>query len=535
MTTTATPAAPAAGQKLASATLRASLKSGALAALASEGHTILPTVRESFDTACWSFDGRRHQITLGTDFATHINRPPRRVRTDAGRTRWHAAFGEQLLRHEAWHGRVTHRDLPALAAAARAKGVPFTLLNLFEDARIEACARKVGAPFGWKQWQHLKLTCSEPLEAFFMCVLHEQRTYALDTLRGPFTSAQDKAVADFYSRACEAPSTMAVLDLCVEWMQYWGDDAGGKRSDKGTAARPGTIPTLTDKIGEASDDSVRSARDAGMRSAAIEEFKRRERERRAHGGFDSGRVTVASRKVGPEYYFTAVGAQDAIDWVAARRMAQRLAQTVVAAASNRTARLASSGSRLHIPGVASQSERAFRTAGKRGGTPTLIVVVDMSSSMQVEWERHGRLFTAAVLLLLRQRQIAGHIVLTGGGRHAIVPPTITDADFDRLRPTQLSESIAATLEAVKGAMQEAHATVIYTDGKITDGKVDAGRWRARGVDLIGALVLRPEYDEPTRNDLRDAMARHFSCALIHTTGEALAVAIAAKLGNLANR
>lgn len=522
------------GMALATDALAAATrKTGPLGALkADTGHAVVTEIRPGFDTASWSFDGVSHRVVLGDRFAEAIQTFPT---TDAKRCV--EQFATELLRHEAWHGRITHRDLRAIAMTCRSKRVPFILFNLFEDARIEEQARiHQKRKFGWQHWIRLTHTASEPLAAFYSCVVAERPMLALDTLsidpstgKRRFSSDQDDKVRDFYERATRAASSFAIIDLCQEWMAYWRSDAGGKRPDGGTVARPGSVSTLQDGIGEEQDGSVAESREAGAK-AQEEDDKKRAAARDGHRIVSHSGATGSASVRQPLSYYSG-SERHPVNATHVTRLAQRMHDVIVAAASRSTARLATSGSRLHVAALASQSESAFRAPGKRGGIPHLVTVVDMSGSMGAEWTAHGRLFTAAILRLLREGRIHGHVVLTGGDSHAIVPNTISDADFNRLAPDQRNETIAHTLDAVRDLITQAHYTIVYTDGQITDGSVDAKRWRMRGVELVGACIVPPEGGY-NREAIVGAMRTHFGNAVMASTGEALALALVAKLGNL---
>ena len=508
---------------------------GALTHLASEtGHPVIPEIRPDYDTASWSFDGTSHRVALGENFAAAIQKIPTGTRVQQRSAV--QEFAQQLLRHEAWHGRITHRDLRAVASECKSKRVPFVLFNLFEDARIEEVARhREKRGFGWSRWLNTTHVAKEPLEAFYCQVVLERPGLMLDTLapdpatgKPRFTGEQDRKVREFYERATRASSTLQIIDLCAEWMAYWRSDEGGERKDGGTVARPGTVPTLKDGVGEEWDGSAGEAREEGAKAQAEDDSRKAGPGHRIVTG--SSDAMAASTRMPFSHYQE--GSSEPMDRQAVARLAQRLDGVIVASASRSTARLASSGSRLHIPALASQSESAFRAPGKRGGTPTFCIVVDMSGSMSAEWDRHGRLFTAAMLRLLREGRINGSVILTGGDSHAIVPSTITDRDFDRLRPSKRNETIAATLEACREMVTAAHFTVVYTDAQITDGSVDAKRWRMRGVELVGACIV-PKDEGYDRTAIVGAMRTHFGNSVMAATGEALALALVSKLGNLA--
>jgi hypothetical protein len=102
-----------------------------------------------------------------------------------------------------------------------------------------------------------------------------------------------------------------------------------------------------------------------------------------------------------------------------------------------------------------------------------------------------------------------------------VPLSFPPLLFGRFRCGAGCESVDRTLNANRALVRDASTVLIYTDGALTDGKVDAGEWRSRGVDLIGCAVA-----QATRAaDMSERLEKHFHRGITAPTGEALATAI----------
>ena len=328
------------------------------------------------------------------------------------------------------------------------------------------------------------------------------------------TGADFTFVHETYLAACAASSTWDIIDIAAKWVDRFL-----------TTTVDGSLPRVEAGVGSDEDGSIvrEDKGDAPSLEAAISD------DSTGPTGLGTGTVGAArtsTKRVPWQFYAEAdvYGQLEPVNSMAADRLAQKLGEVVAASASPKTARLASSGSRLHIPGVAVGSAQAFRAPGKTGGKAHLTFVVDMSGSMGHDWNTHGKLFVAAVLRLIRRGTIAGSVWLTGGGRHAVLPANFADEQLATLLPAKDNESVAVTLEALRATITNSHATVIYTDGRLTDGAVDAGLWRARGVDLIGAVVIPAGQYNAT--SVRTDMVGHFGRVVTGTTGLELAVKLA---------
>jgi hypothetical protein len=452
----------------------------------------------TFDTGCWRFEKGKHVIVLGAGFEKHL-RP--------GCRRKAVAFGEAILRHEAWHGRVTARDLQAVAAQCKTRAIPFLLVNLFEDARIEHLARQAeGEFFQWPRFHNAEpVTC--PLTSFY-AAKHWESTASGWKCKD--RQANRDKVQEFYDRAIACADTFAIVDLAQEWVEYWAQHGYPMDQQKLDANNP----HASDEIGSESDGSRSTNTTHGVTSVG-------------KTGRDDVR-TDAPKLVGWDRFRDYTG-NFAIDGKLADRVANRMRDVIARTASPRTARVSTSGSRLHLPGVAVGSEQAFRSYGKTGGKPSLVVVIDFSGSMSRDWAQHGRYFTAAIMRLARSGVLNVAIYATGGNKYAPLPTTLSDAMVNQLGPHLMGENIRATLDTIAPAMQQADATVVYTDAELMDGSVDAQAWRRRGVDLVGAVVIPAGREPQLADKQRSEMRRHFGTSITAFTGDQLATKLAQHL------
>ena len=487
-------------------------------------------------TASWRWDATsrkrghkpgNHVVNLDPMFALTLDRvskPSRRLRL---------AYGTALLRHEKWHGLVTARDLDELAKEADKLGVPFPLLNLCEDLRIEHKARVAeGDCFMWCEYNlhpfRVASSRSEPLAwlaAYIRaeCSTHPNGTKLIDGYWNgePMTARVCSGVSEaskptedvlrtFAEQFATAATTWDVLRLAKDWMDTFPtakqnpQDVPGMPSRYGAGYTPsnkgtGSTGTPMDYNGKPFD-TVDPSKLPPVEQRRLEFF------------LDSSLDTLRL----PDDEFARRAGHKLPDMSQSRGIARRLAQMLGSVDSARV-RTATSGSRVHVRGVMTGDPSSFRQAEQRGGKRRVVAVFDQSGSMQGDWRRHGAAFAAALLLLHRQGVLDVQLILTGGRSHCVVPPTLNPSLLGRF-PCQMGcESVDATLGAHKAALQAADTVLIYTDGNLTDGDVDAGRWRSLGVDLVGCAVG----NQHTHNSL----VRHFSRGITADTGAQLATRI----------
>ena len=93
------------------------------------------SISKNVETACWRFDNKteKHNIVIGY---YNYNEKAETIKN--------------LLFHELSHSLWSDRDIDSLTERVKVMGIPFRLLNLFEDIRIEEeCRKKTNKKFLW--------------------------------------------------------------------------------------------------------------------------------------------------------------------------------------------------------------------------------------------------------------------------------------------------------------------------------------------------------------------------------------------------
>jgi hypothetical protein len=178
-----------------------------------------------------------------------------------------------------------------------------------------------------------------------------------------------------------------------------------------------------------------------------------------------------------------------------------------------------SGRRVHLRGAIVGAQQSFKRPLLKSGKRRIALIMDMSGSMNSRFTKHGAAFLAALHILRNKGVIDADIYLTGGGRHAVFPAGISLSALDTMAAAKGTETFAATLKAITPVLRKADTVLCYTDGMLTDGDVNAGQYRAQGIDLIGCAVAPPGTNIPL------ALATHFGATVVAESG----VLLAAKL------
>lgn len=494
--------------------------------------TVKFEVRPVGGTAAWRWEtvrGRAHHlVTLDPDFTATCDRMPRPSR------RTLCEYGASLLRHEKWHGLVTDRDLDALAKRADGMGIPFTLLNVVEDMRIEYRARcDEGELFRWYLYNRGAVgRTEEPVLWLSMFVMEEssgtqtvpftRNEYALPDwhgvervkrvrggVEGPERNALDVLV-EFCEEICTAPDTASLLPIIADLLATFPT---AKRDPKDIAGVPSrmTGTAYSDKRSARTSDETRYDGKVGT----VDPARLSPVERAAIGYFMHVNDVRALNMSDEEYERTACTSRLA-DLSQSSAVAQRLA-TMLGTVDSPRMRTATSGSRVHVRGAMTGDAASFRVNDVRGGKRRVLAIFDQSGSMGGNWRRHGAAFASALLQLHQRGVLDVTVALTGGRRHAVLPSWFPPALVNRFACGLGCESVDATLTALREHVMRADTVLIYTDGHLTDGDVDAGHYRSLGVDLVGCAV--------GGTSIHDMLTTHFSRGITAESGAQLATRI----------
>lgn len=483
-------------------------------------------------TAAWCTEavpyGTRHHIQLGRPAVDGIDQPKAKASH-----RLQLAFLRQLLRHETAHARFTltrtdgtQMTMDELRTLITDAGVPWSLWNLFEDARIEARQRTLdsGELFRWGKWWTFTDT-DDPTRYLWTIIQHEAAlpTRVCRWTGAPMITHPDSGMScgtaslihDFWTRALACTDTAALIPLMQEWIRVFGAAcdstlrtysdqspverlgavgyAAGSGVDTGTAPTPTSYTTFT-----------REHKSYNRMQASVEYF----------GSHPLSGKPLAEQ--GRRYHVPEHAAN-----------VQAVMQTFrrIAGVRNSTRQqLSQMGGRVHAHHAITGEASAFLTQDAKHGQRKVTLVMDMSGSMNHHFTKHGAAFIEAIHNLRRTGQIEATIILSGGGRYAELPMNVAPDAFSFLSATHGCESIAQTLLANRDQLIKSDSVIIYTDGHLTDGEVDAGHWRALGVDLIGACAFS-EDDGYSEQRLREEMEHHFARVIIAPNGYQLATRI----------
>jgi len=221
--------------------------------------------------------------------------------------------------------------------------------------------------------------------------------------------------------------------------------------------------------------------------------------------------------------------QPAPDRARIARLVVRLSE-MVRRAGEASDDISTAGRGLYLRHAAAGIPECFRSPAVAAGVPSIVLVVDCSSSMGSVWADGGRELILAWRELGRRGTVNVSIWLTWIGGRMPLPVRAPDAVWHAIWPKGGGEGFRATLSAIDAELRRARLVVCYSDGALTDGAVNASEWRAKGVDLLGTSIVPAKAEVAVKMVMREALTGHFGTALLGDTAEDLASQLGVRLG-----
>lgn len=408
----------------------------------------LVMMKPDFDTACWSFLPP-HRIYIGDKC---LGRAKQKL-SEAELVAYLKAF----FKHEVSHLRWSERNLDVVNTALQARGIPFALWNLFEDARIEHLERgRSGDLFGWAWYEEVVRPRAgapiKPLSDFFRLIQLENEE----------REARAPVVVEFYDRAIAARTSLELIPVLVDWMRRF----------------PGEVPPQ--RFSGEMETSLSIQSDA----RALADFEKGTFKPGSAPPKDTKAVEVAERK--PSRLLDA----DEIHQVDFER-AEKLAAKFLALFGSRTftSRSDEPSSRISVRHLELDRPCYKRKVTVKTVAKRLCLVIDCSGSMDGRPIEEARLLAWALSYLASLGKIKGCLILS-----AVSGSTAVNELFELPISSEVAQRIHAfgDAEGLNSAilgnltrLSDSDMVFVKTDGDIRDEPLNRREVERKGITVCG--------------------------------------------------
>jgi hypothetical protein len=477
-------------------------------------------IKPGFPTACWAYLPP-HQIYIGDG----IPAKAKPDLTDDEMVEYFKKYAFHELSHLLW----TERDLESINEDLKSMDVPFSLFNLFEDARIEHRYRN-GASifFEWVKYEPVKLE-NKPAAIFFALVQHEGdlepvRAGVLSSLQEP--SAEDLLAANqliddvdsFYRRARDDASSRALYPILKEWCLIYPPEKSFIPSRGNETEGAEGTPDLTPMLEGQTKEEAAQLFDAG--SFGVNEPP--------PGKSLGGRKVAEPKGVVPDGGNADLLSDEPSDIDNSRvsLLASRLGALFLSQSRLVTSEVPGKkiSVRHFVSGRPYYRHRVLESLSRK----KVLFVVDCSGSMSSRSAstnnvpiEEGRLMVAALSVLASRGIVSGHIVLSAVcGRKTVwqrfaLPMKLES--IQRIHAFGGAEGLESAIRNNLKLAQAADFVFVYTDASICDEPIDKSRLHLKGVYTWGLYVGGEEALEELK--------KYFDKSLIRSTAEKLVEAI----------
>lgn len=450
-------------------------------------------IKRGFDTACWAFLNNQHHIYLGDAMFRDVQP------SASGESYVHS-----MVFHELGHSRWTSRNMDKVSALLEKMDLPFGLLNLFEDARIEQKWRDMtDLKFDW-ELMNKPFEIQSAVQCYFAMIFFEG-----DMDKIVWDGDIDK-VQGFYDRSLAAMNTMEVVYIVADWVEEFGKGVqtpetgmpssdGGADNDSGKDGgdlQHAVQVAISGSLAELDDDAVTvkvigqsdDGDDDGNGGGAPEgdgglTDKQKDNERLID--FDNDLMCSYSR---------------VFDKVGATKTAHMIRKIFLTKAFYKSTHRPSKRINKRIFSGNKDVPMYVRKEAKGMNKVKINLIIDCSGSMSGE-PIENAVYIAAVFNQLALKGVVDcKVILSEEDVHPYpnINLPVSDDTIGRIGRLGGGEGLERCFNTHLDEMREADFNFVVTDGHLTDGDIKKSYYQSRGIFTIG-MYANPE---PRGEDLK---------------------------------
>lgn len=475
-------------------------------------------IRNDFETACWSFKPP-HAIFVGDKI---LEKVPATNMVDSQKVNHYV---ESYLFHEMGHAKYTERDFKAINAALSKEKIPFSLFNLFEDARIEHLIRgETGRAFKWSELENIEAPKSA-VGLYFNLIQDEAGAFENEVLVQylakvksenatlPDSKLKEEDVDDvarFYNRSLGCKNSWELIPLMVEWMKRFpeteseakdlAEQKGGEGQPKegdGNAGgqKPKPVRGLTELLEGMALQNDDKAFEAAMANSKDISDKKEKIEAKCEPG--ERELNSMSLDDYTNLDFSRFGQSHE----ASEELANKLLPKFEKLFESKSQKIntVAPAKRLNTRGLVADSDKIYRAKKEvASAKKNICVVIDCSGSMNGEPMNGAATLVLILSRLAQKNKLDGHVTLScTSGYQTFALPMSKQAINEHFTVCG-GEGLSETFRRIKPLMKKADWNFVITDGNICDEPIDKRLLNKEGIQTMGIYV-----GDPTRCKLSE--------------------------------
>lgn len=434
------------------------------------------SIKKNFDTACWSFNEKtnKHSIYVGDKILEKVSK------TGKLGIEYYAASYQH---HEMSHALHTLRDMKLINEWLKKEKIPFSLFNLFEDARIEYLWRvRTDRMFKWADYEELP-EVSEDSNATNLMFVYIQK-------EGKYRSDIEKMqrVREYYSEILDCTETIELFPILKRWMEEFPEtkedleqlEKDGFLSTEGdlsTSVKLQSSEKAAEEMDKDSEDVVGKSpyKDEDNKVELVEE------------------LTEIEYDYSTKYHNKIYDESNSFEFD--RSKAKKLIPLMQKIFKEKKKKFNQSNATNRINGKNFLNGRFDKLYKKKvvetKDKKKINLIIDCSGSMSGSPIQNARTFCYIINEFAKKGYLEGHLILTGGdsSMHQTMSMKfpMNSNDIEHIIANSGAECLKGTIDMTKKLIKDSDWTFVFTDGNITDNEINT-----KGLPLFGIYVGEPE-------------------------------------------
>lgn len=467
-----------------------------------EKHNV--ALKPKFETACWAYLPP-HRIYIGTElFEKSMVR-------DSLSEKLQAKYIANHYHHELGHALFTERDMKRIQRSLKTMDCPFNLYNLFEDAYMEdRYRREAEYQFEWLTLETLDFN-PRAESLLFALIQAEGDVSVVETTLAtwkPVTPKVDVSnpmaalallfadnpedtratlqdmlprVIDYYRKIIAVKESMHLMPILKAWLDEFGRPP--PMGNNGAGGGLGDMQHSADLMtGEVSLEEF-EAEVEELQPAGSDDPEKSDAHIKGKAEADPNHKAICKKGdvLGTREYF--------LDMPRVEALANKFKKFFVE--KSRVVSTRTPQRRMSARHFALDRAPYRKTEVEGRGTKRVFLVIDCSGSMGGFHLDEGRILVMALSLLARQGFLEGHVALStthgSESRWELYALPMAQQIVARIC-TGGGEGLEYTMKAHMKLLQESDYVFVYTDGQITDKKIDKATFHRHGIYTWGLYV-----------------------------------------------
>lgn len=457
-------------------------------------------LKNNFNTACWTYSPP-HLIFIGKNL---FDKPNLLEKVESSKE-LQSLYIESHYHHENAHSLYTDKDLVKVNEVLKEEGLktsfksplPFSLLNLFEDAFIEQKYRNdTTYRFNWLSVESMQFETGRPEEVLFALIQSENnfelvnKAFKAQSLTASFKNpmstenfvktgaALDRIYEYYYLGGFKIGNTLGRIRLVKEWVEEFGmppnNQKGGKgdESDLEEGKKLQENPELLQEFMESSSD--------------LSETESQKEAPRCDPK-DANNVDVPVDKNGTKMLSDSPNQE--IDEEEVLKLVSRIEKAFKAI--NVRASTHTPQKKLSVSNILKGKAPYRKKVASSKGPSSVFFQIDCSGSMSGKHIKAAREIAAALSILAKRGKVSGHIcvsAVTSVSSWETFKLPISMETVKRIHAFGNAEGLEPALKGNLDKIRQAELVMVFTDGQICDRPIVKSDFNKFGIQTWGIYV-----------------------------------------------